>query len=393
MRVPMKWALSLALAAVAPASIVWSQDEKPADPPAAETKVEEKKADEAAPAAQGPAAAKFVATYDKWKEILKNLRDIRLKYNAASEAEAPALKKQWDENIAAADAMLPELRAAAMAAYEESPNLDSTISRFLVKLLTDEVARDDFDSAAPLAKLLIDNNSDFKQIYNDAGIIAFVNNDYDNAEKYLKMAAEAKAISEPGAQYLSLLTEYRKLWETEKGLREAEAKADDLPRVKIETSKGPIVIELFENEAPQTVGNFVSLVEGGKYDNTIFHRVLPGFMAQGGDPKGDGTGGPGYTIFCECYEKNHRNHFRGTLSMAHAGKDTGGSQFFLTFVPTPHLNGRHTAFGRVIEGLDVLTKLQRVDPSSPSSAATPDKIIKATVERKRDHAYVPTKVE
>ncbi|HTN77046.1 MAG TPA: peptidylprolyl isomerase, partial [Pirellulaceae bacterium] len=170
-------------------------------------------------------------------------------------------------------------------------------------------------------------------------------------------------------------------------------KADDLPRVKIETSKGPIVVELFENEAPQTIGNFVNLVEAGKYDNTIFHRVLPGFMAQGGDPKGDGTGGPGYHIFCECYEKNHRNHFRGTLSMAHAGRDTGGSQFFLTFVPTPHLNGRHTAFGRVIEGMDVLTKLQRVDPQMPSTAAEPDKIIKATVVRKRDHAYVPTKVE
>jgi cyclophilin family peptidyl-prolyl cis-trans isomerase len=79
--------------------------------------------------------------------------------------------------------------------------------------------------------------------------------------------------------------------------------------------------------------------------------------------------------------------------MAHAGRDTGGSQFFLTFIPTSHLNGRHTAFGRVIEGMDVLAKLQRIDPSKPAAAATPDKIIKATVERKRDHEYVPTKAE
>src|SRR5690606_9013326 len=119
-------------------------------------------------------------------------------------------------------------------------------------------------------KVLIDNGCDFKQIYNDAGIVAFVNNDYDNAEKYLELAAQAKAINKTGQDYLSLIPEYRKLWETEQALREAEAKADDLPRVKIETSKGPIVVELFENEAPQTVGNFVSLVEGGKYDNTIF---------------------------------------------------------------------------------------------------------------------------
>jgi cyclophilin family peptidyl-prolyl cis-trans isomerase len=162
--------------------------------------------------------------------------------------------------------------------------------------------------------------------------------------------------------------------------------------VKIETSKGPIVVELFENEASQTIGNFISLIEAKKYDGLSFHRVLPGFMAQGGDPAGDGTGGPGYEIYCECHKPEYRRHFRGTLSMAHAGRDTGGSQFFLTFRPTTHLNGRHTAFGRVIEGMDVLAKLQRIDPQSPSGAI-PDKIVKAEVLRKRDHKYEPTKVK
>jgi cyclophilin family peptidyl-prolyl cis-trans isomerase len=161
--------------------------------------------------------------------------------------------------------------------------------------------------------------------------------------------------------------------------------------VKLETNKGVMVIELFENEAPQTVGNFVSLVEGKKYDKLTFHRVLPGFMAQGGDPEGTGAGGPGYEIYCECYKPDYRRHFRGTLSMAHAGKDTGGSQFFLTFRPTTHLNGKHTAFGRVIEGMDVLAKLQRIDPERPSSVR-PDTIVKAEVLRKRDHKYEPTKV-
>src|SRR5690606_33365249 len=143
------------------------------------------------------------------------------------------------------------------------------------------------------------------------------------------------------------------------------------PRVKIETNKGTIVVELFENEAPQTVGNFVNLVEKGFYNDTVFHRVLPNFMAQGGDPKGTGTGGPDYHIYCECYEPDHRKHFRGTLSISHARRDTGGSQFYLTFAPTAHLNGRHTAFGRVIQGMDVLAKLQRIDPSYPAQAAMP----------------------
>ncbi|MBW3600539.1 MAG: peptidylprolyl isomerase [Planctomycetes bacterium] len=159
----------------------------------------------------------------------------------------------------------------------------------------------------------------------------------------------------------------------------------------METNKGKLVIELFEDQAPNTVANFITLVESGFYDGLAFHRVIPHFMAQGGDPDGDGTGGPGYEIPCECYEEDARMHFRGSLSMAHAGRDTGGSQFFLTFIPTPHLNGRHTVFGRVIEGLEVLDELQRRDPND-TAAPAPDKIVDAEVIRKRDHEYTVKKV-
>ncbi|MFM7035207.1 MAG: peptidylprolyl isomerase [Planctomycetia bacterium] len=173
-------------------------------------------------------------------------------------------------------------------------------------------------------------------------------------------------------------------------IRAAEAKADDLPRVKITTSKGDIVVELFENEAPNTVANFVELVEKGFYDGTPFHRVIGGFMAQGGDPTGTGTGGPGHAIACECEAPNARKHFMGTLSMAHAGKNTGGSQFFLTFVPTEHLDGRHTVFGRVIDGFDVLPKIIRTEGVPPG--AERDTIVKATVIRKRNHPYEAKKL-
>lgn len=139
----------------------------------------------------------------------------------------------------------------------------------------------------------------------------------------------------------------------------------------------------------------MSLVEKEFYDGLTFHRVLAGFMAQGGCPTGDGSGGPGYKIYCESYKENHRNHFRGSLSMAHAGRDTGGSQFYLTFVPTIHLDGKHTVFGRVIEGLDVLAELQRTEPGKEEKGqplAKPDKIISAKVIRKRPHPYLPKKV-
>jgi len=123
----------------------------------------------------------------------------------------------------------------------------------------------------------------------------------------------------------------------------------------IETSKGSIKLDLFEKDAPGTVANFAKLAKEGFYDGTTFHRVIPNFMIQGGDPNsktlkaGDpriGTGGPGYKIKCET-KGNPQKHVAGTLSMAHAGKDTGGSQFFITHGATPHLDGVHTVFGRV----------------------------------------------
>ncbi|RNI14040.1 peptidylprolyl isomerase [Methanohalophilus sp. RSK] len=126
----------------------------------------------------------------------------------------------------------------------------------------------------------------------------------------------------------------------------------------IETDKGDIVLELFENDAPRTVANFEKLIKQGFYNGLNFHRVIPDFVIQGGCPKGDGTGGPGYTIKCEI---NPRKHTKGALSMAHAGKDTGGSQFFITHSPQSHLDGMHTVFGKVIEGMDVAYNIKPGD--------------------------------
>jgi peptidyl-prolyl cis-trans isomerase B (cyclophilin B) len=111
----------------------------------------------------------------------------------------------------------------------------------------------------------------------------------------------------------------------------------------METSKGTINLELFEQDAPNTVANFTKLAKSGFYDGLNFHRVIPNFMVQGGCPNGSGTGGPGWKIKCEI---NKQKHTPGTLSMAHAGKDTGGSQFFITHTDTPWLDGVHTVFGR-----------------------------------------------
>lgn len=130
--------------------------------------------------------------------------------------------------------------------------------------------------------------------------------------------------------------------------------------VEITTHEGVMKLELFFKNAPNTVANFESLVKSGFYKGLTFHRIIEGFMAQGGDPVGDGTGGPGYTIPDEIDMK--LKHEAGTLSMANAGPNTGGSQFFICHMPQPHLDGRHAIFGKLVAGFDVLTRLDRGDP-------------------------------
>jgi cyclophilin family peptidyl-prolyl cis-trans isomerase len=129
----------------------------------------------------------------------------------------------------------------------------------------------------------------------------------------------------------------------------------------ISTDNGDIVVELFADKAPHTVNNFVVLARDGYYDGVTFHRVIKGFMAQGGDPTGTGSGGPGYK-FADEFHPALRHDQPGILSMANAGPGTNGSQFFITYVATPHLDDRHTVFGRVIEGMDVVEAIPERDP-------------------------------
>jgi peptidyl-prolyl cis-trans isomerase B (cyclophilin B) len=130
--------------------------------------------------------------------------------------------------------------------------------------------------------------------------------------------------------------------------------------VSIETNRGTIELELYPEHAPQTVNNFVFLAGEGYYDGIAFHRVIPDFMIQGGDPTGSGAGGPGYKFACEV-DSNPLKHEKGTLSMANAGPNTNGSQFFITHLATPHLDGRHTVFGKVTEGQDIVDSIQQGD--------------------------------
>jgi cyclophilin family peptidyl-prolyl cis-trans isomerase len=359
----------------------------------------------AAPASAGepgPKRAEWDKLYPQWQKIIAQLRRLRDEYRNADPGQTAGIEKRYNELIAEGEALMPKIGPAAEAAFLEDPAANKDVGELLMGIAMDHFRADAYEETLRLSKLLMDNGYDDKFLCVPAGWAAFGVGEFDLARKYLDLARQRKTlekfgkeIAEKSVMFLSEVPFYRTAWKKEQAIRESEAKAKPdelLPRVRLKTTKGQIDVELFENEAPNTVANFISLVEKKYYNGAPFHRVLPQFMAQGGDPTGTGAGGPGYAIPCECYRPGARVHFRGSLSMAHAGRDTGGSQFFLCFLPAHHLDGRHTCFGRVIEGLDVLSKLQRIDPDKPDESVKPDKIVEATVLRKRAHPYEPKKL-
>lgn len=345
-------------------------------------------------ATEDPAVTEFNRLFADWKELHAKLEDLRKRYIVTPRKGGlrDPLKKDYAELVKEGEKLEPKMIEAAEAAFAVVGNDKPEVGKFLATYLKYDVEHDDYERAVPIARALIDNSFDNPRVYNYGGIGAYMTEDFDDAEKWLKEGDKHSVLDVEAKQSLAHIGQAREKWEKEAGLREKEKKADDLPRVLLKTTKGDITIELFENEAPNTVANFISLVEKKFYDGVTFHRVLPHFMAQGGDPQGDGKGGPGYNIPDETDRPDHREHFRGSLSMANTGRpDTGGSQFFLCFVPIDHLDGKHTVFGRVIEGIGVLAQIQRIDPDKPVPGVKPDKIVEASVLRKRKHAYEPKK--
>lgn len=157
-----------------------------------------------------------------------------------------------------------------------------------------------------------------------------------------------------------------------------QATNEKMTKVKLETNKGDIVIGLY-NDMPVTTANFKSLVKKGFYDGVIFHRVIEDFMIQGGDPQGTGMGGPGYTIKDEFTHEGGNKNNRGTISMANAGPDTGGSQFFINLADNNYLDPKHPVFGEVVEGMDVVDTIAKVDVDGNDRPLEEIKIIKASI--------------
>lgn len=352
----------------------------------------------------GPKAAAWKAKLLEWKKLLSQMRQLRDQYIVGENKDLDDIRRKYEALRVEGRQVLEELKQTAEAAYAEAPNTDPEVARFLVKIVFDEKVAERYQSSLERVNYLIEHGCDIKGIYDMAGVAAYGANDFALAKEYLDKAAAAGPLSSDAKEARDTIERYDliKLWAEEQKIRAAEAKADDLPRVKLTTTQGDIVVELFEDEAPETVANFIHLVQSGFYDGRLFHRVIGRFMAQTGCPKGDGTGGPGYRIHSECYNDGARKHFAGSLAMAKSSdpvtgkpiRDSEGSQFYITFNPKPQLNADYTVFGRVIEGWDTLSKIQRYNPQDKDAVKPKlDKIVTAEVLRKREHEYTPTKVK
>lgn len=357
---------------------------------------------------QEPVAA-FQAAVGDYQDNMRAIEKLWAEYQTADEGRQTVINEELKPLVASAKTKVNAMVDAAIESYKADPNGDQQVTDLLLEVAEFRVVGkgeqgggDQFESALPVIEALIDGGHEKAELPVWGVLAAICANEFDLADKFAKIARDTGALAAPpqdegaaevhgqAVRYLSEIDRYRARWEKEKAIREKEAIADNNPRVKFSLTKGDIVIELFEDQAPIATANIITLVKKGYYDGLIFHRVLPHFMAQGGDPTGTGSGGPGYSIACECYEPDAREHFRGSLSMAHAGRDTGGSQFFLCFVPTDFLDGstpgsHHTVFGRVVEGIDVIGDIQIIDPDK--RGPKPDQIIKAEVLRDRGHAY------
>jgi len=359
----------------------------------------------------GPANAAFHATFKDWRELLKELRALKLEYQQAKPDRLVIIQKQYTEKVAEGTKKQPKLTEQAFEAFEETPYKNPYVFVYIFGLIDWESGRENYEKAVEYFQRMEKYGipETHKILYPIVGLAAIKSMQYELADKWLGIAQSEK-VPEKEDSYLKYYLDQtdddkktntsilaisqmvRANWEKEVEIRKREEAETDPakqnPQVLLKTNKGDIVLELFEDDAPNTVASFISLVNKGFYKDVVFHRVLPNFMAQGGDPTGTGSGGPGYQFDCECYKSDYRRHFRGSISMANAGPNTNGSQFFLTFVPTVFLDGRHTVFGRIVDGMEVLADITRVDPEKEDQPE-PDKILEAKVLRSRPHEYVP----
>ena len=347
----------------------------------------------------------FAKDLADWKQSAKDAVVANENFLICDADEATTYRQNWIQAIENGRSKFQSLVVTGTKRLHEESPPDAEVLAFLALVLESRYNIGDYEGAYEVSQSLL------AAVPTAAGLMvrhifaAFATNRFEESQSHLQQLVQTTGRVPPELESVASSIEAQiAAWKRETDLRAAESKADDLPRVELiirqNGTTDRIVLELFENEAPNTVANFIALVEQGFYDGRLFFRVATHFEAAGGCPKDDGTGNPGYFIQSEASRPDARPHVRGSLAMI--GMNEGGlegSQFCLMFAPNPGLNGRTTVFGRIVEGIDALDRITRshfVDKSNSKLQKIPDvplsQIETARVLRKRNHEYLPTKI-
>ncbi|MFT5301872.1 MAG: cyclophilin family peptidyl-prolyl cis-trans isomerase [Mariniblastus sp.] len=352
-----------------------------------------------------PEVAKLEQEFDAaavvLKEKIKSLRRLGLKFYEANSLEANDVREEWDAEAIATQRAHVAVQQAALAYFLAAPEPNIQATEIVYSFHAGLIDAGQIGACYRATKKLIKIRPGDEKITLTMGQVSILANDFDAAAAYV--AGNQLKIAEfpiPSGPLYQFLDSLQKKYERELKFQAEDAKQGSLPRAIIETNKGQIVIELFENQAPQTVANFVSLAQAGFYDQVMFHHVIKNVIAHTGIMTARGAKQLRYTIYDESHLPAARHHFRGSVSM-HLNspkKNQGTSEFRIMLVPGPPMDGTNTVFGRVISGMDVADRLQPTfeftDEGEEFIQGTfPDTIKSITLVGLRDHEYKPTPVQ
>jgi cyclophilin family peptidyl-prolyl cis-trans isomerase len=348
-------------------------------------------------------AQEYKSSFEKFRDSLADVRELFLRHQVAWDAtgDAERLRKFSQASLESHRALKDWCNQMAKV-YATNPTNFGGVGNLMEEMVLKESAADRFEAIAPLAKALWECDSKHSdELLEAIAYTGYAMNDFDLSEAALLKLGEQNRLPLKLQVMLDESAEMKKKWEREQKFREAEAASNNNPRVLFLTNRGEIEIELFEDQAPQAVANFIFLVERGFYKRKLFFRVAEHLAAQTGCDRGDGKGNAGYSIPGEMKREDHRDIFRGSLLFAvgtneetkQPNLDSASSQFLFAMMPQPHLDGKMTVFGRVVSGEQWLGTLSRMDltdeKQKKDKSKNPDFVMETSVIRKRDHKYVP----
>ena len=334
----------------------------------------------------------------------KDLRREGARYFHANSDAAPAYGKAWQKRADEANVLFQRIKEVALVLYLKTDSPDEDLAKMARLMVAKSFQDGRLGICYEVNKKLLNSFPNDQQISDDFARVAAFNNDFETAKEFAE-TNQATLVKFPmfDQSLFADLEGQQKRWERELELQKQEAKDDNLPRIEFETTKGKIVVELFENEAPHTVGNLVSLVEQDFYKDLIFHIVVRNYRVQGGILTVDQIRDTGYKIFDESTSEKARHIFRGSFCMAPPKRSKGASEFYINLSPEPFIETelRPIVVGRVIEGMEVVESINvtaKIDETNGQikvlKDAQPDRIVSSKVVRKRkESVYEPKIVE